>query len=129
MPNLIEITDEFLEPNGEWKRGYDAIATVQEEALRKQKHVDIRSFVPDLPAAAITMYIMDRFSMFSLDGNELGAYSHDATPPAKIVIKDNEGWTFGAVGPQKDRNNWNGITIECKANQTTTTQSVIMTKS
>lgn len=124
----VEITDEFIDPLGRWVN-YDSIPSVQEEQLKVQEHVDIRSFVPDKPAAEVTMFMMDRLTMFSLDKSELGLYSHDSIPSAKVVVIDNEGWTFGSVGPQSDRNNWNGISFECIANQTTTTQSVIMIKS
>lgn len=174
--SIVEITDEFVEPTGEWK-GYTAIPIAQETALREQKHVNIRSFVPDLAAAQVTMLLMDRLTMFYLDGEpaqswsaakeynpdevveilgikylslkkgtnkeppnaeywkvtssggELGRYSHDSIPSAKVVVVNNESWTFGTVGPQSDRNNWNGIKVECAANQTTTTQSVITTQS
>lgn len=128
MSSIVEITDEFTEPLGQWLN-YDAISLNQEEQLRDQKHVDIRSFVPDLTSAQVTMFMMDRLTMFSLDEGELGMYSHDALPSARIIVLSNEGWTFGSVEPQADRNNWNGISFKCEANQTTTTQSVIMTKS
>lgn len=124
----IEITDEFTDPFGRWLN-YNVIPLVQEEQLKVQEHVDIRSFVPEKPSAQVTMFLMDRLTMFSLDGGELGLYSHDTTPSAKVIVINNEGWTFGSVGPQTDRNNWNGIKVECAANQTTTTQSVITAQS
>lgn len=173
----VELTDEFTEPTGQWEN-YAAINPEQNEALREQKHVDIRSFVPDKPAAQVNMLLMDRLSMYTLDGfagtpwnstveyqigavveYEIGEEKHtyraiavstnkvptnatywtqiespgaklarisdDATPPARVIVKNNEGWSYGEVGPQSDRNNWNGITVVCKANQTTATQSVI----
>lgn len=129
MKSSIELTDEFNQPTGEWI-GYSSIDREQNEALRNQKHVDIRSFVPDLPAARVNMLFMDRFAMYTLDGEggkgtELAQYSSDSTPPAHMVVVNNESWTFGEVGPQEDRNNWDGITVTCKAGQVTTTQSII----
>lgn len=124
----VPLTDEFTNILGEWIN-YSSISLAQEEQLRLQKHIDIRSFVPDKYAAQVTMFMMDRLTMFSMDNSELGLYSRDSVSPAKIIVKDNEGWTFGSVGPQSDRNNWNGIEVECLANQITTTQSVIMTQS
>lgn len=125
MAHNVEITDEFLDPLGEWD-GYSSITT-QNEALREQKHVDIRSFVPDQPAAQVTMYFLDRLTMSALDKSEIGTLSSDASPSAKVTVVNNEGWTFGTVGPQSDRNNWNGIKVECDPaiSVITTTQSVI----
>lgn len=173
----IELTDEFTEPTGEWEN-YSAINREQNGALREQKHVDIRSFVPDKPAAQVNMLLMDRLTMYSLDGfagplwnstveyligdvveyetggnkktyraiaastnkvptetsywteiespgAKLARISSNATPPARVIVKNNEGWTYGEVGPQSDRNMWNGLKMTCKANQTTTSQSVI----
>lgn len=172
IQGIIEITDEFTQPNGEWTN-YDVIANTQVEALHTQKHVNIRSFVADKPAAAVTLFFMDRLTMFYLDGTtatawsagveyhpgeiiekseikylsikagtnksppnaeywnivetggELAKFSHDASPPAHVVVVNNEAWTFGTVGPQSDRNNWNGISMTCKANVETITQSVM----
>lgn len=170
----VKITDEFTEPYGEFKNGYAAIAKEQNEALRGQKHVDIRSFVPDKPSAQVNMLFMDRLTMFYLDGEpalawssakeyhpgevvekssikyvsiktgtnheppnaeywtkvgepsgEISRYTKDTTPPAHVVVIGNENWTFGTVAPQSDRNNWNGISVVCAANQVTPTQSVI----
>jgi hypothetical protein len=170
----VEITDEFVEPYGEFKNGYAAINKAQQEALREQKHVDIRSFVPDKPSAQVNMLFMDRLTMYYLDGEpatawnsaieyhpgevvekssvkyvsikvgtnheppnaeywskagepagELSRYTKDTSPPAHVVVINNEGWTFGAVGPQSDRNNWNGISIVCAANVVTPSQSII----
>lgn len=126
MPKPIDITDEFLDPAGEWTN-YDAIPFNQEEALREQKHVDIRSFVPDLPSARVTMLLTDRLTMFDLDGKEIATLSSGTFPPARVIVVNNEEWTFGTVGPQTDRNNWNGISVECDPaiSSITTTQSVI----
>lgn len=174
----VEITDEFADNLGEWF-GYASIDQTQQTALREQKHVDIRSFVPDQPAAAFNMLFMDRLSMYNLDGfigkpwnatityqigdvveyetggvkkvyraietstnkvpnsnpsfwteipspgAKLSRISSNASPAARVIVQGNEQWTFGEVGPQSDRNNWNGIKVTCKANQTTTTLSVI----
>lgn len=169
----VEITDEFTEPYGEFN-GYSAILKEQNEALRGQKHVDIRSFVPDTPSSQVTMLLMDRLTMFYLDGEpaeqwsstvkyhpgdvieigsikylsikesegvkppnaeywqatgqtggEIGRYTSDTTPPAHVVVIDNEHWSFGTVGPQADRNNWNGISVPVPANTEVATQSVI----
>jgi hypothetical protein len=119
-----EITDEFLESYGGWEN-YDALPGGANEALRNQEHVDIRSFVPDKPATQVTMLLMDRLAMGNLDNTELGVYTSNATPPATVIVVNNEGWTYGDVGPQADRNNWNGITVNCAAEAITTTQSVI----
>lgn len=169
----VEITDEFTEPYGEFA-SYSALTKAQNEALRGQKHVDIRSFVPDRPSSQVTMLLMDRLTMFYLDGEpaeqwasgktyhpgevvekgsakylsikegvgkeppnaeywkatgetggEIGRYTKDTSPPAHVVVVDNEHWTFGAVGPQSDRNNWNGISINCLAGVEVASQSII----
>lgn len=171
----IEITDEFTEPYGEFKNGYAALTKEQNEALRGQKHVDIRSFVNDKVSSQVTMLFMDRLTMFYLDGEpaeawsstkaynpgevaesvsikyvsikagtnkipasnaeywakaaepggEISRYTKDTSPPARVVVIDNEHWTFGSFGPQSDRNNWNGIQITCSANVVTPSQSII----
>lgn len=128
MSNFAEITDEFAEPNGEWT-DYQSIVPEQNEAIRTQKHVDIRSFVPDKPAIQVSMFVMDGKTMLDLDGGEISLFTHDSIPSATIFIANNEGWTYGTVGPQSDRHNWNGIKAKCPAGQVTTTQSVITTLS
>lgn len=118
----IDLTDEFTEPTGEWS-GYSAITKGETQGLREQKHVDIRSFNPDKPGGQVNMIFLDRLTMTTLDASEMGNLSSSVT--ARVIVTNNEEWSFGEVGVQSDRNNWNGIKVECKANQTTTTQSVI----
>lgn len=123
----VEITDDFDQPRGEWSN-YTTWSLEHNIALLKMAHVDIRSFVPDQPSAYVNMLFMDRLTMFALDGdgtNELSLYTHDTTPPAHVIVINNEGWSYGEVGPQSDRNNWNGIKFTCPAGQVTTSQSVI----
>lgn len=93
MPNKksIEITDEFTEPYGEFT-GYAALGNEQNEALREQKHVDIRSFVADKPSAQVNMLFMDRLTMFYLDGEPAAAWSstteyHPGEVTEKSAIK------------------------------------------
>lgn len=124
MTEPIELTDEFTNPVGEWT-DYNVIPLTQEEGLRKQHHVDIRSFVPDQPATKVRMFDMDRFSISVMDNKQLALFSSNELPPAHIIVVNNEGWTYGKVGPQEDRNNWNGISFECNAEVTTATQSII----
>lgn len=126
MNKPVEITDEFTEIDGEWS-GYDVIPINQNEAFRKQKHVDIRSFVSEQLGTQVIMLYMDRLSISFLDGKEIGDFSSDASPAARILVVNNEGWTFGTVAPQTDRNNWNGISVVCdpEISGVTTTQSVI----
>ncbi len=121
MPKLTNITDEFTEPTGMFDE-YTPVTASQEAQLRKQKHVNIRSFVPDQPSSAVRMLQMDHLNMFYLNGKHLSTFSG-----ARIVVINNEGWTYGEVGPQADRNNWNGIVVECDPaiSSETTTQSVI----
>lgn len=122
----ITITDEFVSPFGEWKN-YDAVPLAQRQPLKKQRHTDIRSFVFAEPASEVIMLLMDQLSMFDLTGQHIGNYSSDAD--AIIIVQENEGWTFGTVDRQSDRNNWKGISIECDTTKSnlTTTQSVIKT--
>lgn len=124
-PINVEITDEFQHPTGEWTN-YTGIVAIQNVALRQQKHANIRSFVPDKPAALITMLLLTRLTMYDLDQRELGTISSDVG--ARSVVVNNEGWTFGTVGPQADRSNWNGISVECDPAKSalTVTQSVIV---
>lgn len=119
MTKPIDITDEFQEPNGEWEN-YTSIVPIQNEALRKQKHVDLRSFVPDKAAAKLSMFFLDSFSMGRLDEGEIELYE------STIVTGNVEHWSHGTVAAQSDRNNWNGIKLTCAANTTTTTESVVM---
>lgn len=118
--NNIEISDEFTEPTGEWTN-YAAINTEQNEALRKQKHVDIRSFENKKLSTPTTMLLMDRLVMAEMDGAEIGSFE------LALPVVNNEGWSYGEVGPQSDRNNWNGIKVVCDPaiSAETTTQSVI----
>lgn len=119
MPDLTPITDEFTEAYGEFNE-YAAISSAQQEQLNKQKHVDIRSFVPDQPSSVVKMLFMDRLNMFYLDGKSIGTFSE-----AKIVVVNNEGWTSGAVTQQTDRNMWTGITVAVPKETEVSTQSVI----
>lgn len=122
----IPITDEFNNELGEWNN-YDVIPIAQEEGLKTQKHVDIRSFVSELPASLIEMLFLDRLSMYELDNLTLEDISSDGSPSARLIVENDESWSAGEVGPQSDRNNWNGIKIECdpEVSEVTTTQSVI----
>lgn len=122
----VEITDEFTEANGEWS-GYSAINQTQNQGLREQKHVNLRSFQPYKLSAQIKMLLLDQFTMFALDNTELATYSSTESVKAKIAIVNNENWTYGTVAPQSDRNNWYGIKVECdpEVSSVTTTQSVI----
>lgn len=121
-----EITDEFKQGTGEWLN-YVAAPIAQRKALPNQKHVNIRSFNNEKRSIDVNMYIMDGFVMHELNGNQLGVYSSDQVPPARILIENGESWTFGDVERQADRNNWNGITVECDTSTSnlTTTESVI----
>jgi len=118
MPS-VELTDEFTEPYGEFIK-YSSINVSQQQALGEQKHVDIRSFVPDQPSAVVKMLFMDRLNMFYLDGKSLSTFSE-----AKIVVVNNEGWTSGTVTQQTDRNMWTGIKVSVPKETEVSTQSVI----
>lgn len=123
----VIITDEFYETDGQWFQ-YDAVPTSQRGALRTQKHTNIRSFVNDSRAAEVIMLYMDRLTMHDLDGKALSDFTVDAATPASVIVLANEQWSNGTVGPQSDRNNWNGISVTCDTSKSnlTITQSVIL---
>ena len=119
MSELTNISDEFTEPTGMFTE-YAPVASSQEEQLRKQKHVNIRSFVPDTPSGTVRMLQMDRLNMFYLDGKQISTFSG-----AKIVVINNEGWTLGSVTQQTDRNMWTGIKLNVPKEVVVATISVI----
>jgi hypothetical protein len=119
----VVITDEFSYPNGRWFHYY-APPVLQRGAVRNQRHVNIRSFVSERRSIHVSMFVMDQFDMYALDGETIAHFTQD-TAKALVYAESDESWTYGTVKRQSDRNNWNGITVPCKANTETITQSVI----
>lgn len=122
----VVITDEFSRKDGRWFQ-YGAVPLDQRDQFYRQKHVNIRSFVSDELAAPVTMLFMDLLTMEDLDDKAISTFTSDTSPKAKLVVQENENWTFGATERQADRKNWFGITVECDTSisNLTTTQSVM----
>lgn len=102
----IPLYEEFTDPLGRWGN-YDTEDLDQRDQLVKQEHVDLRSFVNDVVTHPASMLDLDQILLTTLDGDTMGDLE------GFIVTRSGEGWTAGTLGPQSDRNNWDGISLEC----------------
>lgn len=108
----VRISEEFDNPQGAFTN-YDAYDVSQRAALAKQRHVDIRSFVQtDLLSEPLTMSDLGVITMTGLDGYTMTGLETGAAP-----YYSGEHWAITAgtgtlvVGPQSDRNHWNGLAL------------------
>jgi hypothetical protein len=115
--SVVPIQEDFDSQPGVWSN-YDAYSTAQKFALPKQKHVDIRVFEADAERAPLEMIHMNSMTMDLLNGQTMLDLTGD------VIIRSAEAWSEGVIEPQADRNNWNGLTLECTAG-VNVTESVI----
>lgn len=129
IPTKIPIRGEFDDLEGRLQN-FDAYDVAQRVQIRKQKHVNIRSFVQDQVMVPTNMFALDQQTMVVLNTQTMGDLnSKDASGNLlfTIAVKPGEAWTNGAVGKQSDRNNWRGLSLTCQGGSTTTTESVLRT--
>jgi hypothetical protein len=121
MPHKsVPVKEEFDNGQGQLLN-YDAYDQSQRFAVPRQKHVDLRTFEND---PIVTRAIMLHFNQFTL--NDLSGDTRTMVDlESNVAVRPGEGWTLGTLGKQADRHNWNGIEIECAADVTTVTSSVI----
>lgn len=118
----IDLREGFKDAEGRFTF-YTAMANAsQQEALGKQRHVDIRSFVQADATVRVTMLYLNLFSVI-----DLGSQTMDDLN-GSIVVRKGEAWTNGSVAPQGDRNFANGLQLSCTTGgNPNTTQSVMVT--
>lgn len=104
----IPLSEEFDEQDGRFEN-YDSYDSAQALQLRKQAHVDIRSFVPPVPTV-LTMFEIDQITIGNLDAMTMTDIEGSVT-----TNHLDEAWTSGVVAAQADRNHWYGLTLNCVA--------------
>lgn len=115
---MSNITEEFTDDLGQFV-DYDAYDVDVSELVRKQKHIDIRSFRQDNIARHLTVFDMSQFTM-----DELDDLTMDELDNLSITTVEGEGWSAGTVGPQTDRRNWLGLSLATSG--TASTESVMV---
>ncbi len=114
----VTLSDQFDDSQGQLPN-YDAYDTATRLHVINQKHIDIRSFNNNAQQTEWRMLDLDQTTMDDLDPLTMddleGAYAYVS----------GENWTVGTAGPESDRNHWPGLSMECTAATTTTTESVI----
>jgi len=127
--------DEFDNPTGEFKDYFvigdeDLVDDVytpvepspgsQGDQLAKQKHTDIRAIEPKSPRVLATMLHMtalfDMQSMNSKMMDQLGSI---------FLSSVGESWTRGTITKDPARNNWPVLSIDCAANEESSSRSVL----
>lgn len=111
MPDLFEeFEDNF--------RDYDTANDAQLNQLRKQEHVDLRSFESHEIRVPINMLYLDLLSMLTMNLHTVGDLDGD------ISVRSGEQWTNTGtsviVSRQGDRNNANGLSMACTTGDNST---------
>lgn len=129
MPNTeVQITEEFTEPVAEYTN-YEAIPIEHKQQIRRQRHINLRSFVGDTTtfedlARFVNMLYMDSLSMSSLADKKMNVLSVDLL--ARATVRQGERWTAGTCAKDPTRNNWYGLSWDVVAGSVNIAQSIIL---
>lgn len=114
----------------EWKglHGYDhynAVPAAQAIQLRKQNHVNIRSFFGDLLTTnllgrPVYMLFLDSLTMDDLADIKMTALD------AQVTVREGEQWSVGTWARDASRKNWNVLSITCTANVPSISYSLVV---
>lgn len=115
-PSLLN--EEFNNPQGIWSN-YDAYDASLREAIRDQKHIDIRDFNSADFAAPLSVLDLSKFEMSDLDGSDVS----ELDDPLHVLIPG-EHWTVGTNAILATHNYWRVLAVTLSAG-TITTSSVI----
>lgn len=119
----IPVRAEFDDPQGSFAQ-FGTYDTAQQNQLRAQNHVTIRSFYNDAILALLTMLYIDRLDMTTMDGMTMTNLASESTV-GYYNLHPGEAWTGSVtVGKQSDRNHHRGLTLACTAG-INTTESVL----
>lgn len=112
----IPLYDDFANAVGQFPN-YDTYDSGQRTQLARQKHVDLRSFVPG-PGTSFTMFSLDPDTILTMDTLSMTAL--ESGQP----FGPNEAWTAGTLGPITGYNGFTGLSLSCTTGANAT-QSVM----